>query len=92
MQEVELQTEIDASMGSSEKYGPETTYDDASEDEGNGSSFSRWQRHPVYPIGIRMAELATMFYTNGWAQSKFPEFLTWAKQRLPQSPTAKNHA
>ena len=33
-----------------------------------------------------MAELATMFYVNGWAQSMFPQLLAWTQAQLPQSP------
>ena len=83
-----------ATTDCSDEYGLEPTFEDASKDEGDVyGSFSQWQRHPVYPIGIRMAELATMFYVNGWAQSMFPKFLAWAQTRLPQSPFGNiNHS
>ena len=78
----------------SDDYGLEPTFDeDASDDEDRSSRFSQWQKHPLYPIGIRMAELATMFYANGWAQSMFPQFLAWARTRLPQLPFGNlNHS
>ena len=45
---------------------------------------NKWQQHPTYLIGIRMAELCTMWYVNGWAQVAFAPFLAWAKHRLPE--------
>jgi len=45
----------------------------------------RWKKHKRYDIGIRMAELATMWFVNGWTRSSFPEFMAWANHRLPCS-------
>ena len=57
------------------------------------SSLDKWKSHSGYAIGIRVAELATMWYVNGWSQTMFPEFLAWAKTRLPQSPFGSlNHS
>ena len=50
---------------------------------GSDDVLGRWKKHHQYDIGIRMAELATMWYVHGWTQSSFPEFMAWAKHRLP---------
>ena len=43
---------------------------------------AEWKTHENYEIGIRMADLATMWCVNGWAKSKFPEFVSWATSQL----------
>ena len=40
------------------------------------------ETHENYEIGFRMADLATMWCVNGWAKSKFPEFVSWATSQL----------
>jgi len=42
-----------------------------------------WRKHPNFPMGIRIAEIVTQWYVNGWAQHHWPEFMQWAKLRLP---------
>ena len=67
-------------------------FEDELVDQAHGS-LDTWKSHSEYAIGIRVAELATMWYVNGWSQLMFPEFLAWAKTRLPQSPFGSlNHS
>ena len=47
------------------------------------SKLEQWRRHPNFLVGMRLAELATQWCVNGWAQHHWPEFLQWAKHRLP---------
>ena len=56
-------------------------------DDGRGVSsdvLDIWKKHKHYDIGIRMAEMAIMWYVHGWTQSSFPEFMAWANHRLPR--------
>ena len=61
---------VHAACESYESESDVSVFPDASEDEGftTHGVVSKWQHHPIYPKGIRMAELATMWYVNGWAQ------------------------
>ena len=48
-------------------------------------ALQKWRSHPNFVMGMRMAELATMWYVNGWAQSHWPEFMAWGRRRLPDN-------
>ena len=45
-------------------------------------TLQKWRSHPNFVMGMRMAELATMWYVNGWAQSHWPEFMAWGRRRI----------
>jgi len=45
-----------------------------------------------YAIGMRMAELATMWHVNGWSKDQFPRFMLWARERFPHHVGDLNHS
>ena len=56
------------------------------------TALQQWAQHPNYTIGIRMAELATMWMVNGWSKEKFPQFLLWATERFAGALGNLNHS
>ena len=85
---------------------PELPYDEMSESESadgdlqgwaeepfSGNTLQQWQSHPNFALGMRMAELATMWYVHGWAQKHWPEFMAWAKHSFPDNSVGNiNHS
>eukprot|EP00974_Lingulodinium_polyedra_P094336 9143043-Lingulodinium_polyedra.AAC.1 len=47
----------------------------------NPSCLEQWRRHENYDIGMRMAQLATFWLTNGLPNYKFPSFLAWMDEQ-----------
>ncbi len=56
------------------------------------SLLAKWERHPNFKIGLRMAELATFWTTSNLPVSKFVSFLTWASCHFPGAFGAVNHS
>jgi hypothetical protein len=44
-----------------------------------------WRAHPNFSVGIRIAELASMWLVQGWAKETFPQFTHWFRERLPHA-------
>ena len=42
-----------------------------------------WREHSNFAIGLRMAELATMWCVQGWQKDAFGQFTNWLKQQAP---------
>ena len=51
-----------------------------------------WREHSNWAIGLRMAELATMWCVNGWQKDAFGQFTDWFKQHAPGSIGTLNHS
>ena len=51
-----------------------------------------WREHPNYSIGIRLAELSTMWLVHGWQIKSFPMFTNWLKQQAPGIIGNLNHS
>ena len=52
----------------------------------------RFREHPNYAIGMRLAELATMWCTHGWQKDAFPKFAQWLSQQAPNIIGNLNHS
>jgi hypothetical protein len=46
----------------------------------------------MYRVGIRMAELATMWHVHGWSKCEFPQFMLWARENFPHMLGNLNHS
>ena len=42
-----------------------------------------WREHSNFALGLRMAELATMWCVQGWQKDAFGQFTNWLKQQAP---------
>ena len=51
--------------------------------KGKMSRLDIWREHPNYSIGIRLAELSTMWLVHGWQVEAFPMFTNWLQQQAP---------
>ena len=51
--------------------------------KGKMSRLDIWREHPNYSIGIRLAELSTMWLVHGWQVQAFPMFTNWLQQQAP---------
>ena len=51
-----------------------------------------WREHSNFAIGLRMAELATMWCVQGWQIDAFAQFTNWLKQHAPDLIEALNHS
>ena len=60
--------------------------------EDRKSQLDVWREHPNYSIGIRLAELSTMFLVQGWHIDSYPKFTTWLKQQAPGNTGNLNHS
>ena len=56
------------------------------------SLLDTWKAHPNFRIGLRLAELATMWHVNGWSKELFPRFMLWAREQFPFSVGDINHS
>ena len=51
-----------------------------------------WREHSNFAIGLRMAELATMWCVQGWQKDAFGQFTNWLKQHAPDLIGTLNHS
>ena len=51
-----------------------------------------WREHSTFAIGLRMAELATMWCVQGWQKDSFGQFTNWLKQQAPDLIGTVNHS
>ena len=51
-----------------------------------------WREHSNFAIGLRMAELATMWCVQGWQKDAFGQFTNWLKQHAPDLIGTWNHS
>ena len=51
-----------------------------------------WREHSNFAIGLRMAELATMWCVQGWQKDSFGQFTNWLKQQAPDLIGTLNHS
>ena len=51
-----------------------------------------WRENPNFAIGLRMAELATMWCVQGWQKDAFGQFTNWLKQHAPDLIGTLNHS
>ena len=51
-----------------------------------------WRADPNYVVGMRLAELSTLWHVQGWSKEEFPHFLTWAKHHFPHAFGNINHS
>jgi len=56
------------------------------------SCLEKWQRHPNYEIGMRMAQLSTFWITHGLPVYKFPSFVSWLHAQSPGMMGNLNHS
>ena len=63
-----------------------------SDEEARQSKMEKWRQHPHFSVGIRMAELATFWFTSGLAIDKFPLFVSWMSNRFSDSVGDTNHS
>ena len=63
-----------------------------SDEEARQSKMEKWRQHPHFSVGIRMAELATFWFTSGLAIDKFPLFVSCMSNRFSDSVGDTNHS
>ena len=51
-----------------------------------------WREHPNFRIGMRVAELSTMWLVHGWQKDAFPQFTHWLSQQVPGMIGNLNHS
>ena len=51
-----------------------------------------WREHPNFSIGIRLAELATMWLVHGWQRELFPQFTHWLTRQSSYLIGTLNHS
>jgi hypothetical protein len=47
------------------------------------SHVAKWRQHENYAVGMRLAELATMWLVHGWQKDAFSKFTWWLSQQAP---------
>ena len=85
--EVEVAAVVDAESGEEDLC---LDMDYAAEDR--KSQLDVWREHPNYSIGIRLAEVSTMWLVHGWQIASFPKFTNWLKEQAPGIIGNLNHS
>ena len=52
----------------------------------------KWKTHEQYAVGMRLAELSTMWHVNGWSVEEFAPFVSWASKHFPAAFGNINHS
>ena len=85
--EVEVAAVVDTESGEEDLC---LDMDYAAEDR--KSQLDVWREHPNYSIGIRLAEVSTMWLVHGWQIASFPKFTNWLKEQAPGIIGNLNHS
>ena len=56
------------------------------------STLHRWQSHPAFAKGIRLAEIATMWHVNGWSKNQYGNFMAWMRKHFPDQVGNLQHS
>ena len=51
-----------------------------------------WREHPNFSVGLRLAELATMWLVHGWQKSTFSQFAAWMNRQAVGCIGTLNHS
>ena len=51
-----------------------------------------WREHPNFSVGLRLAELATMWLVHGWQKSTFSQFTAWMNRQAVGCIGTLNHS
>lgn len=60
--------------------------------KGLGGVPVEWTKMAAFLPGVRMAQLAIIWITNGWSWRSFPKFMVWAKEHFPSEFGSINHS
>ena len=56
------------------------------------STLQRWQSHPAFAKGIRLAEIATMWHVHGWSKNQYGNFMAWLRKHFPDQVGNLQHS
>ena len=51
-----------------------------------------WRERPNFSVGVRLAELATMWLAHGWQKNTFSQFVAWTNRQDPNLLGTLNHS